>query len=153
MADLSGSHTLEIDAPVERVFEIAADVERAPEWQGAMKSARALEHDDAGRPTLVETELDSSVAKHKLTLRFRYDEPSGMTWSREKGDLKSLEGSWRFDDLGGGRTRATYSLDIGLNRGLSLLAKTVKGPVEARVRQLLANRPVEGLKARAEDAA
>ena len=153
MADLSGSHSLEIDAPVERVFAIAADVERAPEWQGAMKTATALEHDDAGRPTLVETELDSSVAKHRLTLRFDYDEPAGMTWSRETGDLKSLEGSWRFDDLGGGRTRATYSLDIGLNRGLSLLAKTVKGPVEARVRQLLAHRPVEGLKARAEAAA
>ena len=153
MADLSGSHSLEIEAPVQRVFAIAADVERAPEWQGAMKSAKALEHDEAGRPTLVETELDSSVAKHNLTLRFDYDEPSGMTWSREKGDLKSLEGSWRFEDLGDGRTRATYSLDIGLNRGLSLLAKTVKGPVESRVRQLLANRPVEGLKARAENGA
>jgi uncharacterized membrane protein len=153
MADLNGSHTLEIDAPIERVFAIAADIERAPEWQGAMKSAKALDHDEAGRPTLVETELDSSVAKHKLTLRFRYDEPTEVTWSREKGDLKSLEGSWQFDDLGGGRTRATYSLDIGLNRGLSLIAKTVKGPVEARIRQLLANRPVEGLKARAEDGA
>jgi uncharacterized membrane protein len=153
MADLNGSHTLEIDAPIERVFAIAADVEHAPEWQGAMKSAKALDHDEAGRPTLVETELDSSVAKHKLTLRFRYDEPTEVTWSREKGDLKSLEGSWQFDDLGGGRTRATYSLDIGLNRGLSLIAKTVKGPVEARIRQLLANRPVEGLKARAEDGA
>src|SRR3954466_4192236 len=151
MADLSGSHSLEIDAPVERVFAIAADIERAPEWQGGMKTARALEHDDDGRPTLVETELDSSVAKHNLTLRFTYDKPAGMTWSRESGDLKSLEGSWRFEDLGDGRTRATYSLDIGVNRALSLLAKTVRGPVEARVRNLLAHRPVEGLKARAED--
>ena len=151
MADLSGSHSLEIDAPVERVFAIAADVERAPEWQGAMKTAKAVEHDGDGRPTLVETELDSSVAKHNLTLRFRYDEPTGMTWTRESGDLKSLDGSWRFEDLGGGRTRATYSLDIGLNRKLSLLVKAVKGPVETRVRQLLANRPVEGLKARAEE--
>jgi ribosome-associated toxin RatA of RatAB toxin-antitoxin module len=152
MADLSGSHSLEIDAPVERCFVIAADVERAPEWQGAMRSARALEYDDAGRPTLVETELDSSVAKHRLRLRFSYDEPRGMTWTRESGDLKSLEGSWRFEDLGDGRTRATYSLDIGLSRGLSMLARTVKGPVEARVRSLLAHRPVEGLKARAETA-
>src|SRR3954471_3316012 len=121
MADLSGSHSLEIDAPVERVFAIAADIERAPAWQGAMKTARALEHDDAGRPTLVEAELDSSVVKHNLTLRFAHDEPAGMAWSREAGDLKSLEGSWLFEDLGGGRTLATYSLDIGLNRKLSLL--------------------------------
>ena len=150
MGDLSGSESIEIKAPVERVFEVAADVERAPEWQGTMRTARALEHDDVGRPTLVETEVDSSVAKHKLKLRFTYDKPAGMAWSRESGDLKSLEGSWRFEDLGDGRTRATYSLDIGLNRALSLLAKTVRGPVEARVRNLLAHRPVEGLKARAE---
>ena len=151
MGDLSGSESIEIDAPIERVFAIAADVERAPEWQGTMKSARAVEQDGDGRPALVETEIDSSVAKHRMTLRFDYDEPHGMTWSRESGDLKSLEGSWRFEDLGGGRTRATYSLDIGLNRALSLVARTVQGPARAKVRGLLARRPVEGLKARAEE--
>ncbi|HEX8104812.1 MAG TPA: SRPBCC family protein [Solirubrobacteraceae bacterium] len=150
MGDISGSHSLEIDAPVERVFAIAADVERAPEWQGAMKSARALERDAAGRPSLVDTELDSSVAKHRLKLRFAYDEPRGMTWERESGDLKALDGAWRFEDLGDGRTRATYSLDIGLNRALSLVAKTVQAPARARVEALLAHRPVEGLKRRAE---
>lgn len=153
MADLSGSHSLEIDAPVERCFAIAADIERAPEWQGAMKSARALEHDGDGRPALVDTEIDSSVAKHRLVLRFAYDEPHGLTWTRESGDLKSLDGSWRFEDLGDGRTRATYSLDIGVGRKLGLLVKTVKGPVATRVRALLANRPVEGLKERAESGA
>ena len=150
MADLEGSHTLEIDAPIERVFAIAADVERAPEWQGAMKSARALARDDDGRPSLVATEIDSGVTRNNLELRFSYEEPTGMRWSRERGDLKSLEGRWDFEDLGGGRTRATYSLEIGLNRALSMLAKTVKGPAETRVRELLAHRPVEGLKREAE---
>ena len=150
MADLEGSHTLEIDAPIERVFEIAADVERAPDWQGVMRSAEALERHDDGRPSLVATEIDSTVAKHKLELRFDYDEPKGMTWSRVGGDLKSLEGRWDFEDLGDGRTRATYSLEIGLPRALSLMAKTVKGPAREKIRGLLANRPVEGLKAEAE---
>jgi uncharacterized membrane protein len=149
MADLSGSESIEIEAPIDRVFAIAADVERAPEWQGTMRSARALEHDDEGRPTLVESEIDASVAAVKLRLRFSYDEPDGMRWERESGDLKSLEGSWAFEDLGD-RTRATYSLDIGLNRGLGMLAKTVRGPARDRVRHMLAHRPVEGLKDRAE---
>lgn len=149
MADLSGSESLEIDAPIDHVFAIAADVERAPDWQGPMKSAIAHEYDDAGRPTLIETEIDASVASVKVLLRFDYSEPHGLRWSRESGDLKSLDGSWTFEDLGG-RTRATYALEIGLPRRLALLAKTVKGPVEARVRQLLAYRPVEGLKREAE---
>jgi ribosome-associated toxin RatA of RatAB toxin-antitoxin module len=152
MADISGSHSLEIDAPVEVCFDIAADIESAPEWQGAMKSAEALEYDDEGRPTLVDTAIDSGVAKHKMKLRFAYDEPHRVTWSRESGDLKSLEGRWQFDDLGDGRTRATYALDIGLPRALALLRKGIKGPAETKVRELLANRPVEGLKKRAESA-
>ena len=150
MADIEGSYSLEIDAPVEVCFDIAADVENAPEWQGAMKSAKALEHDDEGRPTLVDMEIDSGVTKNRLLLRFSYDEPHGMTWTRESGDLKSLDGRWRFEDLGDGRTRATYSLEIGLPRALAFLRKGIKGPAEQKVRELLANRPVEGLKGRAE---
>ena len=150
MADLSGSHTLEIDAPIAKCFAIAADLDRAPEWQGAMKSTTVVERDEAGRGTLVETEIDASVTTAHLTLRFAYDEPHGMTWTRDSGDLKSLEGSWVFEDLGDDRTRATYALDIGLSRKLSFIVKAVRGPVEARVRALITERPVEGLKERAE---
>jgi uncharacterized membrane protein len=150
MADLSGSYSLEIDAPIERCFEIASDLDHAPEWQGTMKSVDVLERDDAGRALLVETQIDSGVTRNRLVLRFSYDSPGGMTWTRESGDLKSLDGSWSFADLGDGSTRATYALEIGLPRGLSLLAKTIKGPAEAKVRALLTHRPVEGLKERAE---
>jgi carbon monoxide dehydrogenase subunit G len=150
MADLEGSASIEIDAPIDHCWEVIADVERAPEWQGAMKSAEALERDAEGRPTLVETKIDALVASVKVCLRFEYDEPAGMRWTRERGDLKSLVGWWELEDLGGDRTRATYSLEIGLNRALGLLRKGVRGPAEAKVRDLLTNRPVEGLKREAE---
>jgi hypothetical protein len=149
VSDLSGRASIEIAAPVETCFAIAADVERAPEWQGAMKAARALEHDAEGRPVLVETDVDALVAKVSVVLRFAYDEPHGMTWSRESGDLKGLEGSWRFEPTDGG-TLATYALEIRLNRVLVLLRKGVRGPAEAAVRSLLTDRPLEGLKREAE---
>ena len=150
MGDLSGEASIEIAASPERCFAIAADVERAPDWQGAMRSARALEHDEAGRPLLVEAGIDALVATVTLVLRFAYDGPHGMTWRREGGDLKGLEGSWRFEPAPGGATLATYALDIRLNRTLALLRKGVRGPVEARVRALLTDRPLEGLKREAE---
>ena len=152
MADLEGEESIEIDAPIERCFAIISDVESAPEWQGTMRDAEALERDADGRPTLVESEYDASVAKVRVCLRFDYDEPHGMSWTRERGDLKSLEGGWELEDLGGGRTLATYRLEIGLNRALSLLRKGVRGPAEARVRNLLLTKAVEGLKERAESA-
>lgn len=150
MADLEGSETREIDAPIERVFAIAADIDRAPEWQGVMKSVDVLERDADGRASLVDVELDSGVVKNAIRMRFTYDEPAGLRWTRESGDLKSLVGSWEFAELGDGRTRATYSLEIGLNRALSLLRRTIRGPAEARIRSLLVERPVDGLKERAE---
>ena len=151
MADLSGSESVEIDAPIERVFAVAADVDRVPEWHGSMKSARVLERHEDGRARLVEGEMDAMVARVRLTLAFSYEEPHQVRWTRHAGDLKSLEGWWEFEDLGG-RTRATYGLEIGLNRTLALLRRGVRGPAEARVRSLLANRPVAGLKREAERA-
>jgi uncharacterized protein YndB with AHSA1/START domain len=150
MADLEGSSWIDIDAPIERCFEVIADVERAPEWQGAMQKARALEYDAQGRPVLVETHIHAIVATVTLWLRFAYLEPTGVRRIRERGDLKSLHGAWQLEDRGGGRTRATYSLEIGLGRTLSLLRKGVRGPVEDKVRELLTDRPVQGLKREAE---
>ena len=152
MSDLSGEASIEIAAPLERCFAIAADIEGAPEWQGAMRSARALQHGAGGRPVLVETEIDALVAKLTLLLRFDYDEPHGLTWGREGGDLRGLDGAWRFAPAAGGGTLATYALDIRLNRALALLRKGVRGPAEARVRTLLVERPLEGLKRVAESA-
>jgi ribosome-associated toxin RatA of RatAB toxin-antitoxin module len=150
VADLEGSERIEVDAPVERCFEVAADIERAPEWQGTMRSARVLERDADGRPSLVETELDASVTRLRVCLRFTYEAPERIFWRRERGDLRTLEGSWHLEGFGEARTRATYSLEIGLNRALSLLRKGIRGPAEDRIRHLLLGEPVEGLKRRAE---
>jgi uncharacterized protein YndB with AHSA1/START domain len=150
MADLEGSRSIEIAAPRERCFAIAADLDHVPEWHGAMTDVVVLERDDDGRATVVESELDASVTRVRMRLRFSYDEPVGLRWTRESGDLRSLEGSWRFEERGDGLTLATYALEIGVNRRLGLLVKTVRGPVRDRVEELLTDRPVEGLKARAE---
>ena len=149
MADLQGTRTIEIAAPRERCFAIAADLDHVPEWHGAMTTVDVLERDGDGRATLVESEMDASVTKVTMHLRFSYDEPNGLRWTREDGDLKSLDGAWRFEQRGD-ITVATYSLEIGVGRRLAMLIKTVRGPVRDRVESLLTDRPVEGLKARAE---
>ena len=42
MAMLTGSSTAEVDAPLEQVWALVEDVERAPQWQGGLKGMRAL---------------------------------------------------------------------------------------------------------------
>lgn len=150
MADLEGSRSIEVVAPLERCFAIAADLDRVPEWHGAMTSVEVLERDADGRATVVDSEMDVSVTRVRMRLRFSYDEPLEVRWTRESGDLNSLEGSWRFEQAQAGLTLATYNLQIGVGRRLAMLVRTVRGPVRDRVEALLTDRPVQGLKLRAE---
>ncbi len=147
MGHLGGSASTEIDAPIAQVWSIVEDVLSAPEWQGGLDGMTALEHDDEGRPTLVETESDIKVRRVKARVRFRYEGPTRLAWTQEKGDMKSVEGSWELEDLGSDRTRATFELDADPGR---MLGMVIRGPVEAATRAIFVNgRPAE-LKRRAE---
>jgi uncharacterized membrane protein len=147
MGLVEGEKTVEIDAPIERCFEIAADIKNAPEWQGSLKDVEVLSRDGDGRAEVVETTSDAKVKTVKARLRFSYEEPVGITWVQEKGDTKSLEGWWNFDDLGEGRTQATYGLSVDPGRMLGML---MRGPVEDQVRNFLLGGAAEGLKRKAE---
>ena len=43
MGTISGERSVEIDAPMERCYEIASDINHAPEWQGSLKDVEVLE--------------------------------------------------------------------------------------------------------------
>jgi uncharacterized protein YndB with AHSA1/START domain len=147
MAHLGGSESAEIDAPIEEVWALVEDVAAAPDWQGGLVAITPLERDAEGRPTLVESENDVKVRHVKTRVRFRYEPPARLSWTQEKGDLKSVEGSWTLEDLGGGRTRATYALDSDPGRVLGML---LRGPAQAAVLALLVNARPGELKARVE---
>jgi uncharacterized membrane protein len=144
---IKGDRSVEIEAPIERCYEIAADVENATEWQGSLKDVEVLERDGERRALVVETVSDAKVKNVKSVLRFSYDPPTGIRWVQEKGDTKSLTGWWTFEDLGGGRTRATYGLETDPGRILGML---LRGPAEAKVRDFLLGGAAEGLKEKAE---
>jgi uncharacterized protein YndB with AHSA1/START domain len=146
MGTLEASWTVEIDAPRDRVYEIAADIEGAPDWQGTLEDVEVLERDDQRRPLVVETVSDATVKKVRSRLRFSYDPPDGLTWEQEKGEMKWLTGSWVLEDLDG-RTRATYGLRSDPGRMLGLL---LRGPVEGKVKEMLTKSAAEGLKEKAE---
>jgi hypothetical protein len=143
MATLEASWTVEIAAPRERCYEVAAKVEESPEWQGTLEEVEVLERDGQGRALVVETLSDAMVKKVRSWLRFSYDPPAGLNWEQEKGETKWLTGSWAFEELEGGRTRATYGLRTDPGRVLGLL---LRGPIEGKVKELLTKSAAEGLK-------
>ena len=129
MANIGGSASTEIEAPIDDVWAVVEDVLTAPDWQVGLESMEALERDSERRPTLVETESDAKVKMVRAEIRFRYEAPTRLAWTQEKGDLKSLEGSWELEYLGDGRTRATYTLDGDPGRMLGMLILAIRSRV------------------------
>jgi hypothetical protein len=148
MGVLEASWSVEIDAPRDRCYAIAADVEGAPGWQGTLEEVDVITRDDEGRAELVHTVSDATVRKVKSELRFSYEPPGSIRWEQEKGEVKWLEGYWDFEELGEKQTRATYGLRGDPGRMLSLL---LRGPVETRVKEFLTRSAAEGLKTEAEN--
>jgi ribosome-associated toxin RatA of RatAB toxin-antitoxin module len=144
---LSGTASTEIDAPLDRVWSIVADVESWPQWQNTLSAVDVEERDAEGRPSLCEVIFDAGVQTIRTLQRLRYEPPHLVSFSQEKGSLKSLHGSWRLEDIEDGRTRATYALDVEPGGMLSML---VRGAVEERLREVLVTRLPGELKARAE---
>jgi ribosome-associated toxin RatA of RatAB toxin-antitoxin module len=147
MAGLSASAQTEIDAPIERVWEIVADVEGWPEWQATITEIDVEQRDAANRPSLCEVVFDAKVQTIRTVQRVRYESPHRLTFGQERGSLKSLDGAWRLEDLGDGRTRASYKLDVGLSGMLGML---VTGAVQDKLRERLVTALPGELKARAE---
>jgi uncharacterized membrane protein len=150
VGELEASWTVEIEAPRERCFDIAADIEGAPKWQRTLEAVDVIERDAEKRARIVETVSDAKVKKATAILRFDYQPPTGISWEQEKGDVKSLVGSWEFEELGPERTRATYSLRADPGRVMGML---LRGPVEGKVKEALTRGAAEGLKEEAESRA
>ena len=75
----------------------------------------------------------------KSTLRFSYDPPHGISWVQEEGDLKSVEGSWTFEEAGDGTDEATYEMTVDLGR---MLGMVIRGPLVGVLRgQLVESMP------------
>jgi uncharacterized membrane protein len=140
---IGGEETVEVAASIEACYALAADIEGAPKWQGGRHRNAVIERDAEGRPSRVRTSVDISVKEVGLELVLAYAEPHDISWRSVGGDLKELTGSWRFEPLAPDRTRAVYATHADPGR---LLGRLVRGPVAAKVHEILVRSPPQGLK-------
>jgi uncharacterized membrane protein len=101
-----------IEAPPQACFEALVEYESFPQWQRSVKSSEVLSRDKAGRGKEVAFEVDAKVRSVGYTLDYRYEEPHLIAWRYVRGDVKDVDGEFVFEDLGDGRTLATYALRI-----------------------------------------
>ena len=82
------------------------DFSRYDEWSSNVESVRELGGDR------VEFYVDAKVRKVRYVLRYFFDEPGRVWWEYVEGDIKSVEGEYRFDEVEPGLTRMSYRLTM-----------------------------------------
>ena len=136
--------TTTIAAPPERVWAIAAEFEKYPEWAKDVKDVVVHVRDDEGRPLEVEYRASALGRSTHYTLAYDYSQaPDVLTWRMLRGDImRTIDGAYRFTPGTDGGTEVRYDLLIDL---VVPLPGFVKRRAEVRILNT-----VRELKARAE---
>lgn len=61
---------------------------------------------------VVEFQVDAKVRKVRYVLRYFFETPSRVWWEYVEGDVKSVEGEYRFTEIEPGVTEMTYRLTM-----------------------------------------
>ncbi len=132
-----------INTPVEKVFAVIKDYQKYPEFLPEVKSTRISNR----RGDEVDVHYEVEVLKKiRYTLRLKEEPPSRISWTFVEGELmRDNRGHWLLEDLGGGKTRATYNIEMRL--GPLVPKSIVNALVDSSLPKML-----EAFKKRAESA-
>ncbi|MGI8924353.1 MAG: type II toxin-antitoxin system RatA family toxin [Fimbriimonadales bacterium] len=136
-----------IDAPVQRVVEIARDVERFSEFMPDVKSVKIIDQSDDG--TTQQTEWVGIIKQFSREIAWTqedvwHEDANRIDFHQVKGDYDKMEGYWQFNEVGG-KTEFVNYLDYEYK--VPLLGALVTKVVDFLVRQNL-NSIMDGIEKR-----
>ncbi len=136
--------TLEIDAPAEALYDVAADIGAYPEWATGVKEVEVLETTDDGRVERARFVVEGFVKEIEYVLRYTHDRPNTLSWVAEEDskDVKSLEGSYTFNPMDGSATEVVYALSVEPNF-------TIPGFLRRQAEKQIVTTALRGLRKRA----
>jgi uncharacterized membrane protein len=108
------TYSTTVAAPVTECFAVLTAFEDYPRWSSPITSCRVLEREPGGLPKRVEFMLDMTVKTIRYVLDYTFEPPRGATWKLVEGDVKDVEGSYRFDESPAGTVATcTQGIDLG----------------------------------------
>jgi coenzyme Q-binding protein COQ10 len=111
MARVEGVTT--INAHIDKVYELARDIEKFPDYIPTFKSADITERDGNRVVTKLVAEVKGMGLKIKWTEEELWDPDTKTCNFRQiEGDYKSMQGSWTFTDLGNGTTQFNSQMEL-----------------------------------------
>ncbi|MFN3199858.1 MAG: type II toxin-antitoxin system RatA family toxin [Bradymonadia bacterium] len=104
--------SIEIDATPEQVYDVIVDFERYPSFVPNQSGARIVKQEE----NRWEVEFELQIVK-RLTYNLKLTGVPGksLRWQLVRGDMmKKNDGGWTLEELPGGRTKATYDIEVAV---------------------------------------
>jgi coenzyme Q-binding protein COQ10 len=106
----SFSESVEINAPVERVYEILVDFKNYRKFASELKKIKIVSQ----TKTHAEVQFTiSSILTAHYTLDYKFEENTSIRWKLIEGDfIKKYGGSWKLTSIGENKTIAEINVKI-----------------------------------------
>ena len=131
-----------IEATVDQVLDVVADIERYPEWADGIAEAEVLATGPGGRPARARFRLDAGPIKDEYVLIYDW-RPDSVGWSLESGTVfTAVDGSYTVTPAPGG-VEVSYRLAVDLS--IPLL-----GLLKRKAERAVVDTALKDLKARVE---
>jgi coenzyme Q-binding protein COQ10 len=137
-----------IDAPAHRVYELAKDQERFPQFMPDVETVTVLERTPGGVISRWKTLVEEAPIEWTEEDRFD-DDALRIEYRLLEGDLDKFEGAWTFE-YRDGQTHVVLGVDYDF--GVPTLAELIGPTLEKKVREN-SEMMLAALKAQAEAAA
>jgi ribosome-associated toxin RatA of RatAB toxin-antitoxin module len=103
------------DGNIEQVFEACRQYQEYPNFLPGVAGIEVAPAKEPKSTCQVRYEVRLIKVFH-YTLNMFEEKPKKIWWHLDESNLmKKSNGSWEFTDLGKGRTKAVYSLDVGFS--------------------------------------
>src|SRR5262245_19880205 len=142
--------TLMVEAPVEKVYAVARDVEAFPDFMEDLQSLSVIERSPDGNRTV--TEWVALIREFKLIVKWSQEDVWNPKSHRDdfkmlKGDMDSMSGYWQFSNLDG-NTQFESVVDYEYN--VPLIGPMIKSLIKKKMESNL-DAQMQAIKAKAEE--
>ncbi len=130
----AATESIEVNAPIEKVFQVITDYERYPGMFNEVKTVEVLKR--TPKKAVVKFQV-KYVKSFSYTLEFTFKKPEEVTWVQIEGDFKDNRGSWKLEKKGKNKTFVTYSaeLDFGFFVPKGILNRVIQVSLPAMLKR------------------
>ncbi len=130
--------TIKINSPIDKVYQVAKNSERFPEFIPDVKKVEILKRLENGVHARWLVDIDGVVFQWEEEDIY-HDDKYEITYRVLKGDVDKFEGYWKFKPVNGNSTEVELMVEFHVNLpGISdLILPTLKRKVEENVENML----------------